>query len=248
MIKRYAWLILLLLLPALAHADLYEEAEAAFSRGAYQEAISKTETLLARKPKLAAYLYLHAMSALRARRYGKAKRSFNKLVALPDDTISDLVRRKSYANYLRTLLATGEMQRAAKLAEKATEHFPDDAVLANLAGRVYLGQGAYARALTSLERSISLDGDRWPAYNNLGLVQLKAGNFAAADKAFGQAIDLGPPIPYLYNNRGGAREKLGHLHKALSDYDHALRINPGYRKARRSAERLRKLIRKRRGK
>ena len=34
-------------LPGLVQADLYEEAEAAFSNGAYQEALTKTEKLLA---------------------------------------------------------------------------------------------------------------------------------------------------------------------------------------------------------
>lgn len=229
-----------LLSPAVA--DEYRTAESFFARGEYHEALKHTEALLKKDPDQAAYLYLEAMSAARAKLTDRAARSFERLLSLDRAQVSDTIRRKAYANYARSLLAANKSSETRRLLGSALSEYQSDPWLFNVSGRAYLSAGSYQLAVTDLSQSVSLDDRNWIVHNNLGLAYLKLGKNKEALQSFNRAIDLAPPVPFLYNNRGAVLENQGKLKAALADFEYALKVNPGYKKAKISAARVRKLL------
>lgn len=76
------------------------------------------------------------------------------------------------------------------------------------------------------DKSIELNNNFVPAYNNQGISYFKQGKYYKAIEDYNKAIDLNPEESGLYSNRGNAYSKLEHYNEAIEDYNKAIELNP----------------------
>lgn len=96
-------------------------------------------------------------------------------------------------------------------------------------GRRFYEQGDYPKAIDLLEKSIKLDGNFAPAYNQLGLAY-KDSNANPSEVVwyFKTAIQIDPNYLEAYDNLGKAYYGMGEFDKAEEAFKKALAINPDY--------------------
>lgn len=86
----------------------------------------------------------------------------------------------------------------------------------------------YAGAFADLNQIIQLDPEYHKAYYERGNLYFTLGEYQAAIENYTQAIDLQPDLYLIayYRNRGLARTQIKDYQGAITDFSHALQINP----------------------
>jgi Flp pilus assembly protein TadD len=107
---------------------------------------------------------------------------------------------------------------------------PNDVQIMEQYGLLQLKQGKYPEAEQKL-LLVAAKQPNWRAYNGLGILANLQGNPQKAEGFFRQADKLLPDSPELLNNIGFALYSANKLTEAVSYYDRALQINPGFKKA-----------------
>jgi Flp pilus assembly protein TadD len=107
-----------------------------------------------------------------------------------------LARRKpgdleAQRTYLRTLVVTGDSDRAVPLGRKLLALAPHDADLLNLNGELEKKAGDYQTARKHLEEAVALDPNDYDPRVNLGLVLVELHDPAGAKIQLEKALDLG---------------------------------------------------------
>lgn len=94
----------------------------------------------------------------------------------------------------RAAMAAREWQRAEALFQRALALDPDDAMVHNNLGLLYVQSGRPKEAIDSLERAVDLFNESVPAFvfNNLGLAYEHEGSLDDARAAFEEALLLDP--------------------------------------------------------
>jgi len=145
---------------------------------------------------------------------------------------------------LGTLLRKrGDLKQALQLLEPAAESGSnEDRARALVAlGAAYLGAGRRADAERAFERAVLFAPARAEIRLSIArawLAQDGAGDVARAVQVLLRAADMAPDVPQVHAILGRARERAGDLAAAAESYDRALRLDPGYRYARRRMLRL----------
>ncbi|KAG9451571.1 hypothetical protein H6P81_011536 [Aristolochia fimbriata] len=130
--------------------------------------------------------------------------------------------------------------------EAATKFFgaAASAYLSMTSAQVDMAAGRFDEAVTAAQRAARLE----PSSKEAGAVArrartvaaarskgndfFKAAKFGEACWAYGEGLDHDPQNAVLLCNRAAARSKLGQWEKALEDCNAALKVRPGYNKAR----------------
>jgi Tfp pilus assembly protein PilF len=94
-------------------------------------------------------------------------------------------------------------------------------------GLFYLNNNDPDRAITHLNRAISLEPRHYLAYNALGLALAIKGQLQEALKAYSRCLEINPAFSEARNNLGSLYQEMGYLDKAEEEFRKAL-SDPGY--------------------
>lgn len=210
----------------------YEESEAAYLAGDYEEAVELFASYVERKPGNPWGHYMLGLSAWKAGGHGAAEEAFvNALERDPRHV-------KSWLNLSRVLLDGGRPEEALEKVDSALAIDPESNDGLRLEGRAYHRLGRLEEAVDAYRQAILADDrDAW-SMNNLGLILIEQGRFEEALPPLARAVELRDDVAVFENNLGIALERTGHLRAAESAYENALALDATYEKARVSLARV----------
>jgi serine/threonine protein kinase/tetratricopeptide (TPR) repeat protein len=122
----------------------------------------------------------------------------------------------------RTLLARGELDRAAAELEKAVEVRPQDFWAHYYSGLCAYRRGRSAQAINALTVAIALAPQFAPAYHNRALAHAACGQTVAAMRDYDRALELAPELAAAALNRGILHYQQGRFAAARADLERAL--------------------------
>jgi arylsulfatase A-like enzyme/Flp pilus assembly protein TadD len=126
------------------------------------------------------------------------------------------------------LLATGQLDDAARELGEAVRLRPDGAETRNNLGQVLVRQGKYQQAIAHLTEAVRLRPDLAEAHLGLGLAESARGWSAPALRHFGRAVRLEPTSADAHLNLGNALARAGRPVPAAHEYREALRQRPDF--------------------
>jgi tetratricopeptide (TPR) repeat protein len=89
-------------------------------------------------------------------------------------------------------------------------------------------KGDLTGARDHIEKSLQIKPDYAGAHYNLGLLMLRQREFANAQEQFNLALQTSQLDPMIWNGLGLAQASLGRIDEAISNYRHALGLNPNF--------------------
>ena len=126
----------------------------------------------------------------------------------------------------------GDFTSALKAYEEALKATPDEPELANDIGRLACAMGMKAEAEALFLKYLQMKPGTADGLNNLACAQRDQLRFGDAVETLKAALALHPTSPVLWNTIGTVMAEVGDLTHSLSFFDEALRIDPGFTKAR----------------
>lgn len=218
--------------PAVAVSASYEDGEAAFQAGRYQDASAIFAAYAERKPENVWGHYMKGLSEWRAGELEQAIESFDQALAI------DSTHRKSLHNSTRVLLELDRNDEALERIETALAVDSTSAETWRLVGRVRDELGQPEAAIEAYKHALVIDErDVW-AMNNLGLIYIQLGRYEEALPPLARAVELRSNAPVFQNNFGSALERTGRFTLARRAYEDALAADSGYTKASVALERV----------
>ncbi len=134
----------------------------------------------------------------------------------------------------------GRLDEAIELYQKSIDVYPTAEAYTFL-GWTYSFQGQLDDAIEQCERAIEIDPDFGNPYNDIGAYLMKKGKYEESISWFEQACSApryeSRHFPHF--NLGRVLERLGDVIGAISQYDEAAHLEPGYKSALQASERLR---------
>jgi len=127
-----------------------------------------------------------------------------------------------------SLMAAGQLARAAEMLEKAIALSAADSFALTDLGNAYLRQEKIDEAKQVLQKASTLDPDLPQANNLMGLATLKRGDSAAAEMYFRNAIRIQPDLAEAHNNLGNLLASGKDYGQAAYHFEKAIATNPGY--------------------
>ena len=218
---------------AVARAEVtYEEAEAAYTAGRYNDAVVMFNAYTDRKPANVWGEYMLGLSSWKAGDPERAIEAFDRALAI------DSTHEKSLLNSSRVLIEQKRTEDALDRIARVLSIDSLDNEALRLQARAYHNQGdteaaikGYLSALRANERDV------W-SLNNLGLIYLEIGDAERALPPLARAVELRDNAPVFRNNLGIALERTGHPVAARDQYRAALEVDSTYRKAAVSLKRV----------
>ena len=210
----------------------YEEAEALYHRGEYDQAIRG----------FAAYAEQHPGSAWGQYMLGLAHWKRGEYVA-GAEALREAARQrpdltKAHLNLARVCLDARRPQEAHDAARRAVVLEPSNADAQRVLARALHNLGLADRALEVYQRVLSLRPDDAWAMNNMGLILIEEERFLEAVGPLAKATASSPEQAVFHNNLGVALERLGHPDEAAEAYRQTLAIDSTYVRAAVSLDRV----------
>ena len=126
----------------------------------------------------------------------------------------------------------GDFTSALKAYEEALKATPDEAELANDIGRLASAMGMKEEAEALFLNYLAMKPGSADGMNNLACAQRDQLRFGDAVETLKAGLAAHPISPVLWNTIGTVMAEVGDLTHALTFFDEALRIDPGFTKAR----------------
>lgn len=206
-------------------AASYEEGEALYRRGRYDEATDVFARYVSAHPDNVWGHYMLGLSAWKSGDEERAERSL--LDALDRD--GDHIR--SRVNLGRVLIDAGRPGEAVPHLRHVLDLDPNHVSATRVLGRAHGELGDAEAAQAAYRRAIALDGgDVW-SMNNLGLILIHQGRFEEALGPLARAVELSEDQPTFRNNLGIALERTGYLRAAATTYAGAVAADSSYARA-----------------
>lgn len=203
----------------------YEEAEAAFSEGRYQDAVDLFTAYTERESENPWGFYMLGLSASRTGDIETAEPAFERAIELDPGHV------KSYINLGRALLDAGRPTYALVRIHEAIALDPQSARAHRLEGVALYDIGKRGEAESAFRKALEIDGEDAWAMNNLALLYIEEGRPDEALRALARATALRDDVAVFFNNLGMALELAGRFGQATEAYDRAAAIDGGYTKA-----------------
>ncbi|MHC4180080.1 MAG: tetratricopeptide repeat protein, partial [Planctomycetota bacterium] len=154
----------------------------------------------------------------------------DRAIARVTQSVESRLDLRAHATALRNLAKVlswaGKLEEARKLATKAAELVPDDAVAHFQLGVCAEGRGDLARAAVHYRRALEVAPNFAKAHTNLGSVLQQSGETALAVRHFMQATRLDPDDHKALFNLGRFFRKQGKLEPAAEHFQHVIRLHP----------------------
>ena len=203
----------------------YEEAEAAYKKGRYSDAVELFTLYSDQKPENPWGQYMLGLSAFKIGDFELAEDALERSLEL------DPNHQKSLLNLTRVFLSTERADEALGLIEKAREidhAIPD---VYRLKGRALHALGQLTEAADAYREAIRIDNEDVWSMNNLALVLIDEGFHDLAIPPLARAVELNPDVAVFFNNLGMALEHTGRFREAETAYTSALYVDASYGKA-----------------
>ena len=204
----------------------YADAESAFRRGEYAEAVGKFESYTRDNPDNAWGQYMLGLSAWKSGQHERALQAFDAALQI------EPTHRKSLLNSARVLLETNQPQEALdRVQTGAVDRAALERESASAGPRPGGGRATSTTQWTPYQRALAIDDkDVW-AMNNLGYLYIQQGRSEAALPPLARAVEIRGNVPVFQNNLGTALERTGHLSAARDAFENALKADSTYDKA-----------------
>lgn len=203
----------------------YADAERAFHRGRYEEAVGLFAAYSESEPDNAWGHYMLGLSSWKTGDHSRALEAFDAALRLEPS------HRKSLLNSARVLLETSRPREALDRVERALAIEPLSGEGLRLAGRARYELGQVIEAIDAYQRALAIDDrDVW-SMNNLGYLYIRQGRSVEALAPLARAVEIRGNVPVFQNNFATALERSGHVAAAREAYEAALRADSTYAKA-----------------
>ena len=210
----------------------YDDAEAAYTAGRYNDAVVMFSAYTDRKPENVWGEYMLGLSSWKAGDPERAVEAFDRALTI------DSTHQKSLLNSSRVLI---ELKRPEEALDRIASVLAADSLhneALRLQARAYHNQGDTEAAIKGYLSALRADErDVW-SLNNLGLIYLEMGDAERALPPLARAVELRDNAPVFRNNLGIALERTGHPAAARDQYQAALEVDSTYKKAAVSLERI----------
>jgi tetratricopeptide (TPR) repeat protein len=177
-------------------------------------------------------------------RMDEANAYYSEAVRICIDEISrDNSNMDSYTVLTWALLRQRRYNEVISWGERALRYANDYRIIETM-GEAYFFINDYARALSSMQRYVNAlpRGDRAStAYFFMGEIYRNQSKYLLADAAYTTAVALESGMVLWWFRLGSVRESAGDFAPAIEAYEKALSLNPNYREASESLERVRRL-------
>ncbi len=201
--------------PAPAIEATYENSEAAFLDGRYEEAFDLFARYTGQRESNPWGHYMLGMSAWKTGRLEAAEVAFKRAIEL-DSTLV-----KAHLNLGRVLIEASRPTEALATIDRAIVVEGETSVAYRLKGNAYHTLGQSEDALAAYRRAIQVDPqDAW-SMNNLAFILIEEGRYDEALPALARATELRKDVPVFFNNLGMALEQAGQFRAAESAYTYA---------------------------
>jgi Flp pilus assembly protein TadD len=198
--------------PETPRSVTYEEAEAAFRAGQYEDAARLFARYVEVKPENPFGHYMLGLSAWKRGDHAGAELAFERALALDGSHV------KSYLNLARVLLEVGRPEDALARVDTALTLDSMNNVAHRLRGRALDGLDRVDEAIEEYRQAIVLDEtDVW-SMNNLGVLYLQLGWAEEALYPLSRAVTLDTTQAVFFNNLGMALEHTGRWERAADVY------------------------------
>lgn len=115
-------------------------------------------------------------------------------------------------------LQKGAAKEAVPFLERAKSGNPRDLEVLNNLGNAYMMSGNKAKALSTYQELITLDGNRFEAFYNMGNIQLEDKHYSQAEASYTKALGLRKGTAQILNNLGIAQENQKKLEAAAGSF------------------------------
>jgi len=123
---------------------------------------------------------------------------------------------------------TGDLERGARLLERAACADPRNSAVHNNRGLALHGLGLWSAALASFDRALELRGSYPQALYNRGNTLRALGELPAALESYRRALGLDPAMVPTHFNFGLVARELGRLDEALASFEQVVRFEPAH--------------------
>ncbi|HEX9729314.1 MAG TPA: tetratricopeptide repeat protein [Gemmatimonadales bacterium] len=210
----------------------YEDAEAVFRDGRYDEAADLFGVYASNRPENTWGHYMLGLSAWRAGQLDRAEEAFRRSIEL------DPAHVKSLINLARVLLELDRPDEARTTVDVALSFDPSSVDAFRVRGRTHVDLGETYLAIDDYYQALLLDErDAWSA-NNVGLIHIRRGEFREALPPLAHATGVRGDVAVFHNNLGIALERTGYHTAATEAFTRALELDPSYDKARTNLARV----------
>jgi tetratricopeptide (TPR) repeat protein len=117
--------------------------------------------------------------------------------------------------------------KAVAVTPAKRQETPDVIALDNQGSRLFY-ERAYAAALLTYEKLVSLRPAEMAPLYNYATCLLYLGRYEEAEQSFTKALQIDAEFPWAYHNRGVAKHLKGNFVDAIEDYNQALKRRPNY--------------------
>jgi protein O-GlcNAc transferase len=202
------------------HSLLYIYANALFSKGKCEDAISKFDLILSENSGHIGALNDKAATLAKLKRYEEALTLIKQALAINPRYVDALI------NYGNILYNSDELTQAIEMFNRAIQ-------IDNKNAKAYLGLGNiftkskdYNKAIDILNIALSLNNKLPEAWYTRGFALSEIGDYDNALTCFNQAIELNFASAELYIDRGNVHLDKKDLQAAFNDYKLAFKYNP----------------------
>jgi len=210
----------------------YEQAEAAYRAGEYDNAVSLFSAYLEQKPTNPWGHYMLGLSAWKAGDGRTAETAYETALSLDPRHV------KSMLGLSRVLIEAGRADEALQELEFAAEADPTSPQVFRLMGRAYAELGRTDDAIAAYLDAIAQDDtDVW-ALNNLGYLYVQTSQHSEAIGPLARAVEIAPDNAMFQNNLGIALERIGFAGSAAEAFRAALAADATFAKAQVNLERV----------
>jgi tetratricopeptide (TPR) repeat protein len=168
---------------------------------------------------------------------------YNEAVRICNDEISrNMATRDSYTVLVWALQRQREYADVITWGDRGLRLYADEYRIVETMGEAYFYLDDYENSLRLMQRYVNTlpQGERTSvAYFFIGEIYRLRGKYRHADIAITTAVRLEPGIALWWYRLGTVRESAGDRAPAVAAYEQALRLNPNYRQALDSLNRLR---------
>ena len=169
--------------------------------------------------------YKAALSMHRAGKFPEAIEGFKKSLEL-ERTVRTLVALGL------SFVESGQLTEAMDAADEALELSPDDPEVYILLGALHDKEEAYDRAADAYKTALRLRPDLFLANSRLGSSLVRAGRAREGVKPLERAAIIKPGDAIVQNDLGCAYSLIHRYAKAISSFNRAIELDPGFNLAR----------------
>ena len=143
-----------------------------------------------------------------------------------NSTDSSAARAQARYQQAVALHQQGQLEQARSLYEDILAEYPDHYNTVYLSAIISVQTHDFDRAISLLNKAVTLKPDDAEAYVYRGLALHGAGQTQAALDSFDRAIALNPDLAEAWHYRGTVLKKLGRTDAALDSFDKTIALNP----------------------